>query len=102
MKLLYRGQLAAKKLVHVAVRGYQLCVSPWLPACCRFYPTCSTYALEAVEQFGVLKGGYLVLMRLGRCHPLCRGGVDLVPVAFTWCPWRQEPRKKVEADPGSL
>ena len=46
---------------------------------CRFYPTCSSYGLEAIEKHGSLKGSYLTIMRIGRCHPLCKGGHDPVP-----------------------
>lgn len=61
------------------VKGYRLLISPMLPPSCRFYPTCSEYAVEALSQHGALKGGWLTLRRLGRCHPFCAGGVDPVP-----------------------
>ena len=61
------------------VRGYQLLLSPWLGNNCRFDPTCSTYALGALERHGVLAGSYLTLKRLGRCGPWCDGGHDPVP-----------------------
>ncbi|MGB8518979.1 MAG: membrane protein insertion efficiency factor YidD [Candidatus Tumulicola sp.] len=60
------------------VRLYQLTLSPLLPPACRFYPTCSQYALVAVREHGVLRGGWLALARLGRCHPWNPGGVDFV------------------------
>ncbi|MFO7809164.1 membrane protein insertion efficiency factor YidD [Guyparkeria sp.] len=63
------------------VKGYRLLISPMLPPSCRFYPTCSEYAVEALTQHGALKGGWLTLRRLGRCHPFCAGGVDPVPCA---------------------
>ena len=59
-----------------AVRAYQLVVSPWLPPACRFVPTCSEYALQAIEQYGVIRGTARALGRLFRCHPLHRGGLD--------------------------
>lgn len=62
-----------------AIRGYQKLVSPALGRNCRFSPTCSSYALEALERFGVLRGTSLALRRLGRCHPLFEGGYDPVP-----------------------
>lgn len=62
-----------------AIRGYQLAVSPLLPAACRYYPTCSSYAIEAIEKYGPLKGGWLALRRIGRCHPFRPGGYDPVP-----------------------
>ncbi len=61
------------------VRGYQLLLSPWLGNNCRFDPTCSTYALGALERHGALAGSYLTLKRLGRCGPWCAGGHDPVP-----------------------
>ncbi|WP_017327579.1 membrane protein insertion efficiency factor YidD [Synechococcus sp. PCC 7336] len=62
-----------------AIRGYQKGLSPLLPASCRFWPTCSQYALESIQKFGALKGSYLGLRRICRCHPWHPGGVDPVP-----------------------
>ena len=70
---------------HVAallIRLYQLTVSPLLGPRCRFYPSVSHYALEALVRFGTLRGGWLTLKRIGRCHPWNPGGLDPVPVAF--------------------
>ena len=64
------------------VRLYQRFVSPLRPPTCRFYPSCSAYAVTALTRFGPLKGGWLALRRLGRCHPWTPGGVDEVPP--TW------------------
>ena len=61
------------------VKGYRLVLSPWLGSSCRFEPTCSAYALQALELHGALGGSYLTLRRLGRCHPWCDGGCDPVP-----------------------
>lgn len=61
------------------VRGYQLVLSPLHPPSCRFYPSCSAYAVTALERFGLLRGGWLAVRRLGRCHPWNPGGVDHVP-----------------------
>ncbi|MCX7276910.1 MAG: membrane protein insertion efficiency factor YidD [Burkholderiales bacterium] len=61
------------------VRGYRLLLSPWLGSACRFEPTCSVYALQALEQHGASTGTYLTLRRLARCHPWCDGGLDPVP-----------------------
>lgn len=58
---------------------YRLCLSPFFGTQCRFYPTCSSYAREAIEQHGALRGSYLALRRLLRCHPYHAGGVDPVP-----------------------
>jgi putative membrane protein insertion efficiency factor len=62
-----------------ALRAYQLLLSPLLPPACRFHPTCSQYAAEAVGKHGVWRGGWLAIRRLGRCHPLNAGGYDPVP-----------------------
>ncbi len=61
------------------VRGYRLLLSPWLGSACRFEPTCSVYALGALEKHGAAGGSYLTLRRLARCHPWCDGGHDPVP-----------------------
>jgi hypothetical protein len=68
---------------HVAallIRLYQLTVSPLLGPRCRFYPSCSHYALEALARFGAVRGGWLTVKRIGRCHPWNPGGLDPVPV----------------------
>ena len=61
------------------VRAYQVAISPALPPSCRFTPSCSQYALEALERHGALKGSWLAARRLARCHPFHPGGVDPVP-----------------------
>jgi uncharacterized protein len=61
------------------VKGYRLLLSPWLGSACRFEPTCSRYALDALELHGAAKGSYLTTRRLIRCHPWCEGGLDPVP-----------------------
>ncbi|MGH9487543.1 MAG: membrane protein insertion efficiency factor YidD [Terriglobales bacterium] len=61
------------------LRGYQRVISPWLPPSCRFYPSCSEYALQAVERYGLLRGSGLAVWRLLRCHPFHPGGFDPVP-----------------------
>ena len=58
---------------------YRKAISPFKPPSCRFIPTCSEYALEAVEKYGALKGGWLALRRILRCHPFHEGGYDPVP-----------------------
>ncbi|MBC5898276.1 membrane protein insertion efficiency factor YidD, partial [Bacillus pumilus] len=58
---------------------YQKCISPLTPPSCRFYPTCSNYGLEAIKTHGALKGGWLTIKRILKCHPLHPGGIDPVP-----------------------
>ena len=65
--------------VIVMLRFYKAAISPLLPPACRFKPTCSEYAMEAVSEHGVVKGGWLSLRRLLRCHPFNKGGFDPVP-----------------------
>ena len=61
------------------IRFYQRAVSPLFPSRCRYIPTCSEYAVQAVEKYGVCRGGWLALKRLLRCHPFHKGGYDPVP-----------------------
>jgi len=68
-----------RKLITTTIRGYQLLVSPFIGNNCRFYPSCSCYAEESVNQYGVLKGVYLTLRRLIKCHRYHAGGYDPVP-----------------------
>jgi putative membrane protein insertion efficiency factor len=65
-------------IVTTALKGYKLLLSPLLPSACRYRPTCSEYMLDAVERYGVLRGIWLGLKRLGRCHPFHEGGYDPV------------------------
>lgn len=74
----FRLTFLPRRLVAALIRAYQLAAAPF-PSPCRYYPTCSTYALEAVRRHGALKGGWLALRRLLRCHPFHRGGFDPVP-----------------------
>ncbi|ACO76214.1 membrane protein insertion efficiency factor YidD [Laribacter hongkongensis] len=67
------------RIVLALIRFYQLAISPWLPPRCRYQPTCSQYAIEAVQKHGALKGGWLALRRIGRCHPWGSSGYDPVP-----------------------
>jgi uncharacterized protein len=61
------------------VRFYRMAISPWTPGACRYTPTCSAYAIEAMEQHGSMKGGWMALKRIGRCHPWGGSGYDPVP-----------------------
>ncbi len=69
-------------LLLVLVRGYRFFLSPWLGSACRFTPTCSAYALDALQQHGAAAGSYLTVARLVRCHPWCTGGHDPVPASL--------------------
>jgi len=70
---------AATTTLLAAIGAYRLVVSPWLPNRCRFHPTCSAYAAEAIAVHGPMRGAGLALARIGRCHPWHAGGVDPVP-----------------------
>lgn len=80
-----RGLAIMKKKSPVAIlfimllRIYKLIISPWLPNACRFYPTCSVYAVDAVTKHGVIKGSFLAVKRVLRCNPFFEGGYDPVP-----------------------
>jgi len=82
------------KLYLVPVRFYRRYISPLTPPCCRFTPTCSSYAVTAVERFGIIKGTLLTAWRILRCNPFCKGGIDNVPEEFSFF------RKKNRQDGG--
>ncbi len=69
---------AGQSLLLSLLRGYQVAISPLLPPACRYVPTCSEFAHQAIEQYGCLRGGWMALRRLARCHPFHRGGFDPV------------------------
>lgn len=69
-----------RSLLMGVVKGYRLLLSPWLGSSCRFEPTCSSYALQALQRHGAASGSCLTLRRLSRCHPWCAGGLDPVPI----------------------
>lgn len=73
------GRVLATPLVWL-IRGYQKVISPMRPPTCRYYPSCSAYAVTALERYGVLRGSWMAARRLGRCHPWTPGGVDHVPL----------------------
>lgn len=75
---------ALAALLALPIRAYQRWISPWLGSNCRFLPTCSAYALEALRVHGGIKGGLLAAWRILRCNPLCRGGYDPVPPRGRW------------------
>ena len=68
-----------KRLLLLLVQFYRICISPLLPPSCRYYPTCSAYAMEAIERYGARRGGWMALRRILRCHPFHAGGYDPVP-----------------------
>lgn len=80
-----------KTFLLALLRAYQYLLSPWIGGSCRYWPTCSEYAREAIKQHGAARGSYLAAARLARCHPYGAGGVDPVPAAFRWRCWCDEP-----------
>jgi putative membrane protein insertion efficiency factor len=68
-----------RKIVIVLIRVYQTAISPFFPPHCRYTPSCSSYAVEAISRFGIVRGGWMALRRIGRCHPWHEGGFDPVP-----------------------
>jgi len=75
----WRPANLARTLLLGLIRIYQLTLSRWLPASCRFYPTCSRYGFEAIRRYGVFKGGWMAAWRVMRCNPFVPGGYDPVP-----------------------
>lgn len=68
-----------KQIFLFLIRAYQKVISPIFPPSCRFTPSCSHYGYEAIEKYGALKGSWMAIKRVGRCHPLTAGGYDPVP-----------------------
>ena len=68
-----------KRLLILGVRAYQVGIGPMLPASCRYYPSCSMYAIEALARHGAIRGSWLTVKRILRCHPFVPGGYDPVP-----------------------
>ncbi len=68
-----------KKIIILLISGYRRLISPLFPPSCRFQPTCSQYAIEAIEKFGAFRGSWLAIKRILRCHPFHPGGYDPVP-----------------------
>ena len=84
-----------KKILEFLIRVYRKFISPLKPCCCRFTPTCSQYALDAIERFGAIRGTLLAVWRILRCNPFCRGGYDPVPDKFTF---RRQNKKEENSD----
>ncbi len=76
-----------KELLIGLVKAYRFLFSPWVGHNCKYLPTCSQYALSALERHGALKGSYLTVLRLLRCSPFGKGGIDEVPEEFKWNCW---------------
>jgi uncharacterized protein len=72
-----------KKIFIGFIRGYQKFISPLFPPSCRYYPTCSNYAVQAIQKHGAIKGSIMGMTRILRCHPFIKGGYDPVPDAFS-------------------
>lgn len=85
------------QIIALPVRAYRLILSPWLGHGCRYQPTCSAYALEALERHGAWRGTWLMLRRIGRCHPWGGAGYDPVPGAD---PAQDPPHRKGHRDAG--
>ncbi|MDO5110771.1 MAG: membrane protein insertion efficiency factor YidD [Clostridia bacterium] len=73
-----------KRFLLSLIRGYQLYISGLHPGCCRYTPTCSRYALQAIDRFGALRGSLLAIWRVLRCNPFSHGGYDPVPETFSF------------------
>lgn len=93
-----RSRSAFARAMLAAVRWYQVHISAGNPPCCKYYPSCSNYAIQAVTRYGALRGGLLALLRLLRCRPWSNGGIDDVPqhysifYRFSWSKAHEEPR----------
>ena len=85
-----RPGLAARAALGL-IRAYQHLLSPWFGMQCRYLPTCSAYTLEAIQRFGLLRGGWLGLRRIGRCRPYAACGADPVPEDYVW--WARASRR---------
>lgn len=95
-----RGRPVARRMVVIAIRAYQVVLSPLLGSRCRFYPSCSHYAQQAVARYGVGRGGWLAIRRIGRCHPWNPGGFDYVP-GMEPDPGREAASRQGAAGPGA-
>lgn len=82
-----------KKIFIALIRFYQLAISPLFPPACRYYPTCSSYTIDAIKKFGAFKGSIMGAARILRCNPLCKGGYDPVPDKFTLKRWKTDELK---------
>lgn len=90
-----RAASLLRRIAVLPIRFYQRCISPFTPPTCRFRPTCSEYARQAILVHGLARGGWLALRRVLRCHPFCEGGLDPVPPPRE----RRSPRRSPDHDP---
>ncbi|WP_088104689.1 membrane protein insertion efficiency factor YidD [Halalkalibacter urbisdiaboli] len=81
-----------KNVLLFIIRSYQRLISPLKPPTCRFYPTCSHYGMDAIKKHGALKGGWLTIKRISKCHPFHPGGIDPVPDQVKFI--KKQPNKK--------
>lgn len=81
---------AMQRAALALLRAYRAVLSPLLGQRCRFHPSCSVYASEAITRFGAWRGALLAVFRIGRCQPLCEGGIDPVPEQWPARPWRRQ------------
>ncbi len=88
-----------KKILIFFIKVYKKFISPLFPPCCRFSPTCSEYAMEAISKFGAIKGSILAIYRILRCNPFCRGGYDPVPDKFTF---KRQESPQIESENDSI
>ena len=87
-----------KTILIVFIKFYRHAISPWLPGACRFSPSCSVYAIEAISKFGAIRGSLLSIYRILRCNPFCRGGYDPVPEKFTFKRVQETQLKEEQTD----
>lgn len=85
---IHKSPAIVSHLLHRLLRGYKKWISPLFGQRCRFHPSCSDYARVAIARFGAARGGWLATLRIARCQPLCRGGIDPVPADFAMWPAR--------------
>ena len=107
MRVLSALVRAPRRLLIVLVRGYRLVLSPWVGQSCRFAPTCSVYAIQALERHGAVVGTGLAAWRILRCNPWCHGGCDEVPDNMPWQRDKAPPSaglfsRLLHRDPGSM
>ncbi|MBZ5688839.1 MAG: membrane protein insertion efficiency factor YidD [Acidobacteriia bacterium] len=91
----------AQRVALCLLRAYKWAISPMFPPACRYTPTCSEYAMEAIERYGVLRGGLKAAARVLRCHPFVKGGYDPVVKPGVEAPWKRGPLRAASDVPNS-